>query len=58
MLLVSLVAQLRVHLKKVKILHEQDLLAGHFDVSITTIYTHVLNRGGKGVVSLLDQIGR
>lgn len=35
----------------------QELL-GHSDVSTTMIYTHVLNRGGKGVVSPLDQFGR
>ncbi len=32
-------------------------LQDHIDVTTTVIYTHVLNRGGRGVHSLLDDLG-
>ena len=34
----------------------QELL-GHGNVKTTMIYTHVLNRGGRGVLSPVDQLG-
>jgi len=32
-------------------------LLGHSDVSAAMIYTHVLNKGGRGVASPLDRLG-
>jgi site-specific recombinase XerD len=38
-------------LEKCRTVHE---LMGHKDGSTTMVYTHVLNRGGRGVQSPLD----
>ena len=35
----------------------QPKLLEHKDVSTTMIYTHVLNKGGRGVLSPLDRTG-
>jgi site-specific recombinase XerD len=32
-------------------------LLGHNDLETTMIYTHVLNQGGQGVISPLDDLG-
>ncbi len=43
----------KIRLKHYNIRTVQELL-GHKDVRTTMVYTHVLNRGGKGVRSPLD----
>ena len=41
--------------EKLSVEKMQELL-GHSDVSTTMIYTHLLNRGGRGVASPLDRL--
>ena len=69
-LLASVVPLLQNHLRTVRTLHEGDLaqghggvylpyaleLLGHNDVATTMIYTHVLQQGGQGVPSPLDDL--
>ena len=58
MLADRLVPALRRHLPQVRHLHELDLrdgLLGHSDVRTTMIYTHVLNRGGRGAIGPFDR---
>ena len=53
MLPARLVEPLNSHMARVRALQE---LLRHKDVFTTMIYTHVLNRGGRGVLSPFDRI--
>jgi len=37
-------------------IHTVQELLGHADVATTMIYTHMLNKGGRGVASPLDDL--
>ncbi len=45
----NILLPLKKQMEKAKLLHDTDK-----DVNTTMIYTHVLNKGGRGVVSPLD----
>lgn len=56
MLPTAAVEPLKRQLEHARELHERDLASGHGDVSTTMVYTHVLNKGGRGVASPLDAL--
>ena len=56
MLPTAVVEPLKRQLGHARELHERDLASGHSDVSTTMVYTHVLNKGGRGVAGPLDAL--